>query len=242
MEKILYKAETRGHNYNGWLDTYNTFSYAGYFDPERINFGALRVVNDDTIKGGEGFGSHPHNNIEIVSIPLCGALEHRDNLGHVSIISPGDVQVLSAGSGVVHSIHNADNEKPVSFFQIWVLPKNKDIAPKYEHKSFNFINSCNELVNVIAPNRENGCLYLNQDVWFSIGTFTKNNAFDYRLQKKGNGLYAMVVEGKFDLSGEILHHRDGIGIFDTDKVKIRALSDVGRILLIDVTMKIEFRL
>ncbi|MDR0386267.1 MAG: pirin family protein [Prevotellaceae bacterium] len=236
MKKILYKAETRGHKYNGWLDTYTTFSFADYFNPERINFGALRVVNDDTIKGGEGFGSRLHNNMEIVSIPLSGALEHRDNFGHVSILNPGDIQVISAGSGMVHSVYNADNEKPVSFFQIWVLPKEKDVAPKYEQKSFDFINSCNELVHLIAPNKENGCLYLNQDAWFSIGTFTKGNSFEYELHKKGNGLYAMVVEGKFELSGEILQHRDGIGVFETDKVKIEALSDSGRILLIDITM------
>jgi redox-sensitive bicupin YhaK (pirin superfamily) len=236
MKKILYKAKTRGHKYNGWLETYNTFSFADYFDPERISFGALRVVNDDTIKGGEGLGSHLHNNMEIVSIPLCGALEHRDNSGHVSIINPGDIQVLSAGSGVVHSVYNADNEKPVSFFQIWVLPKEKDIAPKYEQKSFDFINSYDKLIHLIAPDKENGCLYLNQDVWISIGTFTKGKSFEYQLKKKGNGLYAMVVEGTFELSGEILQHRDGIGVFETNKVEIKSLSDAGRILLIDVTM------
>jgi redox-sensitive bicupin YhaK (pirin superfamily) len=236
MKKILYKAETRGHRYNGWLDTYNTFSFADYFNPERINFGALRVVNDDTIKGGEGFGSHLHNNMEIVSIPLCGALKHRDNLGHVSVINPGDIQVLSTGSGIIHSVYNADNEKPVSFFQIWVLPKEKNIAPKYGQKSFDFNNSYNKLVHLIAPNKENGCLYLNQDAWFSIGTFTKGKSFEYELRKKGNGLYAMVVEGKFNLSGEILEYRDGIGVFETDKVTIESLSDTSRILLIDVTM------
>jgi redox-sensitive bicupin YhaK (pirin superfamily) len=236
MKKILYKAETRGHRYNGWLETYNTFSFADYFDPERIHFGALRVVNDDIIKGGEGFGSHLHNNMEIVLIPLSGTLEHRDSLGHVCTINPGDIQVLSAGSGVVHSMYNADSEKPVNLFQIWVLPKEKDIAPKYEQKSFDFINSCNELVHLIAPNKENGCLYLNQDAWFSIGTFTKGKSFDYKLQKEGNGLYAMVVEGKFELSGEILQHRDGIGVFETGEVEIKSLSDTGRILLIDITM------
>jgi redox-sensitive bicupin YhaK (pirin superfamily) len=237
MKKILYKAKTRGHKYTGWLETYNTFSFADYFDPERISFGALRVINDDTIKGGEGFGSLFYNNMEIVSIPLCGTLEHRDNMGHVSVISPGDIQVLSAGSGIVHSMYNADNDKPASFFQIWILPKEKNVEPKYEQKSFDFINSCNELVHLIAPTKENGCLYLNQDAWLSMGTFTKGNSFDYQLQKKGNGLYAMVVEGTFELSGEILHHRDGIGVFETDKVKIRSLSDTGRILLIDVTME-----
>jgi redox-sensitive bicupin YhaK (pirin superfamily) len=239
MKKILYKAETRGHKYIGWLDTYHTFSFADYFDPDRISFGALRVVNDDTIKGGEGLGSHLHNNMEIVSIPLCGTLKLGDNLGHVSVISPGDIQVLSAGSGVVHSVYNADNEKPASFFQIWILPKEKNIEPKYEQKSFDYINSCNELVHLIAPNKENGCLYLNQDVWLSIGTFTKGNSFNYRLHKQGNGLYAMVMEGKFELSGEILQHRDGIGVFETDNVQIKSLSDTGRILLIDVTMSYE---
>jgi redox-sensitive bicupin YhaK (pirin superfamily) len=239
MKKILYKAATRRHKYNGWLDTYNTFSFADYFDPERISFGALRVVNDDTIKGGEGFGSHLHNNMEIVSIPLYGTLELRNSLGYASVISPGDIQVLSAGSGIVHSVYNADSEKPVSFFQIWIVPKEKNIEPKYEHKSFDFINSCNELVHLIAPNKENGCLYLNQDAWFSMGTFTKGNSFNYKLQRKGNGLYAMVVEGEFELSGEILQHRDGIGVFDTDDVQIKSLSDTGRILLIDVTMDYE---
>jgi redox-sensitive bicupin YhaK (pirin superfamily) len=239
MKKILYKANRRGHKYNGWLDTYNTFSFADYFDPERISFGALRVVNDDTIKGGEGFGSHHHNNMEIVSIPLYGTLEHRDNLGHVSVISPGDIQVLSAGSGVLHSMYNADNEKPVSFFQIWVLPKTKDLEPKYERKSFDFINSCDELIHLISPDKKNGCLYLNQDAWFSIGTFTKGNSFEYELQKKGNGLYAMVIDGEFELSDEILQYRDGIGVFETDTVKIKSLSDTGRILLIDITMNYE---
>ncbi|MDR2287129.1 MAG: pirin family protein [Prevotellaceae bacterium] len=239
MKKILYKAKTRGHKYNGWLETYNTFSFADYFDPERIRFGALRVVNDDTIKGGEGFGSHLHNNMEIVSIPLSGALEHRDNLGHVAIINPGDIQVLSAGSGVVHSVYNADNEKPVSFFQIWVLPKEKNVAPNYEQKSFDFINSCDKLIHLIAPDKENGCLYLNQDVWISIGTFTKGKSFEYQLKRKGNGLYAMVVEGTFELSGEILQHRDGIGVFETSEVEIKSLSDAGRILLIDVTMDLR---
>ncbi|MDR3245599.1 MAG: pirin family protein [Prevotellaceae bacterium] len=238
MKKVLHRAETRRHKYNGWLDTYNTFSFADYFNPERINFGALRVINDDTIKGGEGFGSHIHNNMEIVSIPLYGALEHRDSLGHVNVVNPGDIHVLSAGSGVIHSVHNADNEKPASFFQIWVLPREKNVSPKYEQKSFDFINSCNELVHLISPNKENGCLYLNQDAWFSIGTFTKGNSFDYELQKQGNGLYAIVFEGEFELSGEILRYRDGMGVFDTDHVKIKSLSETGRILLIDVTMRI----
>jgi redox-sensitive bicupin YhaK (pirin superfamily) len=239
MKKILYKAETRGHKYNGWLDTYSTFSFADYFDPERINFGALRVINDDIIKGGEGFVSHLHNNMEIVSIPLCGALEHRDNMGHVNVLGPGDIHVLSAGSGIVHSVYNADNEKPVSFIQVWVLPKEKNVSPKYEHKSFDFTNSCNELVHLIAPNKENGCLYLNQDAWFSMGTFTSGNSFEYKLRKKENGLYAMVLDGKFELSGEILEYRDGIGIFETDRVKIKSLFDTSRILLIDVTMEMK---
>jgi len=239
MEKILYRAETRGHKYNGWLDTYNTFSFADYFNPERINFGALRVINDDTIKGGEGFGSHLHNNMEIVSIPLFGALKHRDNLGHINVVNPGDIQVISTGSGIIHSVYNADNEKPASLFQIWVLPKEKNIAPKYEQKSFDLNNYSNELVHLISPNKENGCLYLNQDVWFSMGEFTKENSFEYSLQKKGNGLYVMVVDGEFQLSDEILQHRDGIGLFNTENVKIKCLSNAGRILLIDVTMDIQ---
>jgi redox-sensitive bicupin YhaK (pirin superfamily) len=239
MEKILYRAESRGHKYNGWLDTYNTFSFADYFNPERINFGALRVINDDTIKGGEGFGTHLHNNMEIVSILLFGTLKHRDNLGHINVVNPGDIQIISAGSGIIQSVYNADNEKPASLFQIWILPKEKNIRPNYEQKSFDFNRSCNELVHLISPNKENGCLYLNQDAWFSMGTFTKGNSVEYRLQKKGNGLYAIVIEGEFELSGEILRYRDGMGVFDTDIVKIKSLSETGRILLIDVTMSVQ---
>jgi redox-sensitive bicupin YhaK (pirin superfamily) len=215
---------------------YNTFSFADYYDPARTNFGALRVINDGTLKGGAGFGAHPNNNMEIVSIPLYGALKHSDNLGHVGVVNPGEIQVLSAGSGIIHSIHNANKNQPVSFFQIWVVPREKDLNPKYDKKSFDLINSRNTLVQLISPDKENGSLHLNQDAWFSMGVFTKGHEFKYQLKKQGNGLYIIVIDGEFGISDETLQNRDGIGIFDTPDVSVKTLSDTGRILLIDVIM------
>jgi len=236
MVKNLFRATSRGHKYHGWLDTYHTFSFADYYDPTRMNFGALRVINDDIVKGGEGFGTHPHNNMEIVSIPLYGALEHKDSMGHISIINPGDVQVMSAGTGITHSEYNANEDKPINFFQIWVMPRERNLTPRYDQKSFNFLEANNKLAELVSPDKKGNSLWLNQDVWFYMGTFNKGYSFEYELKRKGNGVYAMVVEGEFDIDGETMHYRDGIGLADVDKVKITTMSDIGRLLLIDVTM------
>jgi redox-sensitive bicupin YhaK (pirin superfamily) len=239
MKTTLIRASSRGHAYHGWLDTYHTFSFANYYDPDRIHFGALRVVNDDIVVGGEGFGTHPHDNMEIVSIPLYGDLEHKDSMGHTEVIKAGEVQVMSAGSGITHSEYNANKDRPVNFFQIWVFPDKKNAEPRYHQRAFDFMHDKNKLIQIVGPkdDPENTALWIHQNAWFSIGTFDKGMESDYRIKKKGNGVFAMVVEGEFTVAGQKLHHRDGLGIWDTGNVSITAYSDNARILLMDVPME-----
>ncbi|MDR1877558.1 MAG: pirin family protein [Flavobacteriaceae bacterium] len=238
MKTTMYTANSRGHANHGWLDTYHTFSFAGYFNPERINFGALRVINDDIVLGGEGFGTHPHDNMEIISIPLYGGLEHKDSMGHTEVIKSGDVQVMSAGSGIMHSEYNANPDKPVNFFQIWIFSNKKNVEPRYAQKTFDFIHNKNELTQIVTPDTEaNGkSLWIHQNAWLNTGTFDKGQAIDYKIKKTGNGVYIMVIEGEFMAGGQKLNRRDGIGIWDTDSIKIESLSDNSRILLIEVPM------
>ncbi|MDR3338751.1 MAG: pirin family protein [Candidatus Symbiothrix sp.] len=234
MKTVLYKAGTRGHKNHGWLDTHHTFSFAGYYNPERMHFGALRVFNDDIVTAGEGFGTHPHDNMEIISIPLYGDLEHKDSMGNGSVIRSGEVQVMSAGTGVTHSEFNANASEDLNFFQIWVFPNKKNVPPRYGQQKFDFFNTRNELIQIVSPSPDDAGLWIYQDAWFNTGLFDKDYSFDYPLKKDRNGLYAMVIEGRFEVEGQILSRRDGIGLWDTDAVKIKALSDDARILLIEV--------
>lgn len=236
MKSILYRASTRGHQYHGWLDTHHTFSFADYYNPERINFGALRVVNDDIVEAGEGFGKHPHDNMEIVSIPLYGDLEHKDSMGHKSVIRAGEVQVMSAGSGLFHSEYNSNKDKPLNFFQIWVFPNKKDVQPRYDQKAFDFLHNKNKLIQVVSPDGEDGSLWLHQDTWFNIGTFDKDSDIEYELRKKGDGVFAMVIDGEFNVDEQKLRHRDAIGIWEINSLKIKALTENAKILLIEVPM------
>jgi redox-sensitive bicupin YhaK (pirin superfamily) len=238
MKTLLFTANSRGHANHGWLDTYHTFSFAGYFDSERINFGALRVINDDIVLGGEGFGTHPHDNMEIISIPLYGDLEHKDSMGHTEVIKSGDVQVMSAGSGIMHSEYNANPDKPVNFFQIWIFSNKKNVEPRYDQKTFDFIHNKNTLTQIVTPDTESDgkSLWIHQNAWLNTGTFDEGHSVEYKIKKSGNGLYAMVIEGDFMIGNQKLSRRDGLGIWDTDSVKIESLSDNSRILLIDVPM------
>jgi redox-sensitive bicupin YhaK (pirin superfamily) len=236
MKSVLFGASTRGHANHGWLDTHHTFSFAEYYNSERIHFGALRVVNDDIVEGGKGFGKHPHDNMEIVSIPLYGDLEHKDSMGNKGVITAGEVQVMSAGTGVYHSEFNANKDKPVNFFQIWVFPNKENVQPRYEQKQFNYINSKNKLVRLVSPDAEDGSLWVYQDTWFSMGTFEKNYEMEYKMKKTGDGLFAMAVQGEFTVGGQQLYHRDAVGLWELDSVQIKALSDDAGILLIEVPM------
>jgi redox-sensitive bicupin YhaK (pirin superfamily) len=235
MKTILHLANTRGHANHGWLDSYHTFSFAGYHDPSRVHFGALRVLNDDVVQGGRGFGAHPHDNMEIISIPLKGALEHGDNTGGRGIIKSGEVQIMSAGSGIVHSEANASKTDPVNFLQIWVFPKERDITPRYDQKPFEKADRTNKFQAVVSPEKENGALWINQDAWFSLATLNKGFNGDYTIKKNGNGVYVFVIDGQITINNQVLNKRDGFGVWDIDKFSVEANSDT-ELLLIDVPM------
>jgi redox-sensitive bicupin YhaK (pirin superfamily) len=237
MKTILHKADTRGHANHGWLNSFHSFSFAGYHDPERVHFGALRVLNDDSVAQGMGFGKHPHDNMEIVSIPLSGDLHHKDSTGRDEIIRQGDVQIMSAGSGIAHSETNANKDKDVKFLQVWVFPKKRDIEPRYEQKSFRHEDRKDKIVTVVAPDNENA-VWINQDAWFSLADLSAGKEVGYDIQNEGNGVYAFVIEGEVTINGQQLNTRDGLGIWETGKIDIKAASEA-QLLLIDVPMKIQ---
>ena len=237
MKTILHKANTRGHASFGWLNSYHTFSFGHYYNPERIHFGALRVLNDDTVKGGMGFSKHPHDNMEIVSIPLSGDLHHKDTTGRDEIIRQHDVQIMSAGSGIAHSETNANHDKEVKFLQIWVFPKEKNIEPRYQQKSFKPEDRLNQVLAVVAPDDEQA-VWINQDAWFSLANLEAGVEKTYQIKRKENGVYAFVIGGQVTINGEQLDARDGLGIWETDTINITANNNA-EILLIDVPMKVE---
>jgi len=235
MKTTLHKAASRGHADHGWLNSYHTFSFAGYSNPERVHFGMLRVLNDDIVEGGMGFGRHPHDNMEIISIPLKGSLEHGDNTGGHGIIKSGEVQIMSAGSGIAHSEKNASVIEEVNFIQIWVFPKEKNITPRYDQKEFKAEERINKLQTIVSPDKDSGALWINQDAWFNLGNLTKGFSTEYDIKKKGNGVYAFIIEGDVTINGQALNKRDGFGISDTDKISITADSDA-EVLLMEVPM------
>jgi redox-sensitive bicupin YhaK (pirin superfamily) len=235
MKTILHKANTRGHANHGWLDSHHTFSFASYHDPLRMSFGVLRVLNDDVVQGGRGFGTHPHDNMEIISIPLKGELEHKDTTGRHEIIKTNDVQIMSAGSGIAHSEYNASKTDPVNFLQLWIFPKVENIEPRYEQKTFTPENRVDQWQVVASPEPENGAVTINQDAWLSLGKLTRGNKIEYSLNKKENGVYAFVLEGEVIINDQPLSKRDGLGVWETDKISVVADSDAD-VLLIEVPM------
>ncbi len=236
MKKVLHKANTRGHANHGWLNSYHTFSFAGYYDPERIHFGALRVLNDDTVAAGMGFGTHPHDNMEIISIPTYGDLKHKDSMGNEEVIRQGDIQVMSAGTGIAHSEMNANRDKEVRFFQIWVFPNKKNVEPRYDQITLDETKLHNNLLQVLSPDPNDEGVWIHQDAWFSLGNLDKGFNTEYSIKRNGNGVYAFVIEGDVTINGEKLNRRDGLGISETDKISISADSNA-RLLIMDVPMK-----
>ncbi|WP_313113916.1 pirin family protein [Aequorivita sediminis] len=235
MNTVIHKAETRGHANHGWLNSHHTFSFANYHNPERMHFGVLRVLNDDTVAAGMGFGTHPHDNMEIISIPLEGDLEHKDSMGNVAVIKEGDVQVLSAGTGITHSENNKNKDKEVKFLQIWVFPKEREVKPRYDQISTRDIAKENEFYQVLSPNKDDQGVWINQDAWFHIGKFEKGKSKEYKIKREGNGVYAFILEGEVEINGEKLSKRDGMGVWDTDGINVKATEDT-RVLLMDVPM------
>lgn len=235
MKTVLHKAATRGHANHGWLNSYHSFSFAGYYNPERIHFGALRVLNDDSVAAGMGFGTHPHDNMEIISIPLNGDLKHKDSMGNEAIIKQGDIQVMSAGTGTSHSEMNANKDKEVKFLQIWVFPNKKNVQPRYGQNTLDESKMKNNLLQVLSPNADDEGVWIHQDAWFSLGNLEKGITKEYKLKETNNGVYAFVLEGDVTINGESLNKRDGLGISETDTLSITADSDA-RLLLMEVPM------
>jgi redox-sensitive bicupin YhaK (pirin superfamily) len=236
-QTILHKAGTRGHANHGWLNSYHTFSFANYYDPERIHFGALRVLNDDTVEAGQGFGTHPHDNMEIISIPLEGDLEHKDSMGNVTVIKHGDIQVMSAGTGIHHSEYNRNKDQRVKFLQIWVFPNEKKVKPRYDQITLNPADRHNKLQQILSPNPDDEGVWIHQNAWFHLGRLDKGFSTEYTLKAPGEGVYAFILSGDVTITGQELNTRDGYGIWDVEKLSVHADSDA-EILLMEVPMKI----
>ena len=235
MKKVIHRADTRGYANHGWLKSHHTFSFANYYDPNRIHFGALRVLNDDAVKGGMGFGAHPHDNMEIVSIVLDGALEHRDNTGKQEVIRKNDVQIMSAGTGVVHSEFNASKTEDVNFLQIWVIPAERNVTPRYDQKTFDPAARENALQVVMSPDKTADTLWLHQDTWFTLGKFDAGKTLDITPKAAGIGSYLFLLSGEIKVDGEVLQTRDAIGLSEYDKANIEVIKPA-EFLLIDVPM------
>jgi redox-sensitive bicupin YhaK (pirin superfamily) len=233
---ILHKAATRGDANHGWLHSRHTFSFANYYNPERMHFGVLRVLNDDFVEAGMGFGTHPHDNMEIISIPLEGDLEHKDSMGNVAVIKNGDVQVMSAGTGITHSEYNKNKDKPVKFLQIWVFPNRKNVKPRYDQITLNLADRRNKLQQILSPNADDEGVWIHQDAWFHLGKFDEGFSMDYVIKKNGNGVYAFVLKGDITIDETVLNERDGLGIWNIDKISIKANSQDAEILLMEVPM------
>jgi redox-sensitive bicupin YhaK (pirin superfamily) len=231
---ILHKAATRGDANHGWLHSRHSFSFADYYDPNRIHFGALRVLNDDQVAEGMGFGTHPHNNMEIISIPLEGDLEHKDSMGNVTVIKNGDIQAMSAGTGVAHSEYNRNKDKPVKFLQIWIIPNQQNVKPRYDQVTLNLNDRHNKLQQIVSPKAGGPGVWIHQDAWFQLGRFDKDFTTEYKIQKQGNGVYAFVLKGDMTIEGNTLNERDGLGIWETDKISIKANSQDAEVLLMEV--------
>ncbi|HDR0715155.1 TPA: pirin family protein, partial [Pasteurella multocida] len=218
------------------LKSKHTFSFGHYYDPSRVNFGVLRVINDDFVEGGMGFGTHPHNNMEIISIPLSGDLAHKDSMGNGSIIRNGDIQVMSAGTGVTHSEMNPNADIPVKFLQIWVIPNKRNVEPRYQQITIADNAKPNDFQQILSPNPDDEGVWIHQDAWFSLAKFDKGIAKNYSLNKAGNGVYAFVIKGQANVAGIDLNERDGLGVWDTNNLDIVASSDA-EILLMEVPME-----
>lgn len=233
---VLHTADSRGHADHGWLNTWHSFSFAGYYDPQRVHFGALRVLNDDYVKGGFGFGKHPHDNMEIITVVLRGALEHKDSMGHTQAIHADEVQVMSAGSGVQHSEYNHNKDEDVNLIQIWIFPKRENVPPRYDQRVFPLADRENKLQLLVSPidNEEEG-LKINQDAWIWRTQLDTAKSLELTPHHKGNGFYVFLIEGSISVNGTTLNRRDAMGISDTGHMDLKA-AEPSDILILEVPM------
>lgn len=232
---VLHKADTRGHADHGWLNAYHSFSFASWYNPDRVQFGALRVLNDDTIAAGMGFGTHPHDNMEIITIPLEGDLAHKDSMGNAETIKTGDVQVMSAGTGIQHSEFNPNADRRTKLFQIWLFPKVRNVEPRYQQITLDTTEQKNNFAQILSPNPDDAGVWIHQDAWFHLADFDAGFEKQYELKKEGNGLYAFVISGNITIDGQELETRDGLGITDFKTLDIKATTDA-KFLLMEIPM------
>ena len=233
MKKIFHISNSRGEADHGWLKAKHSFSFANYFNPERMQFGALRVLNDDIIAPGRGFGTHPHDNMEIITIPLEGSLEHKDSMENVGVIEKDEIQVMSAGTGISHSEYNKSIEKSLSLLQIWILPKEKNVIPRYDQKNRKELQIMNSLYPIVTPNKSGTEMWIYQDAWLHMGDFNRSTSFEYKINKKGNGVYTFVIDGCAKISDKTLQKRDALGIWDIKNFNI-SVNKNSKLLLIEV--------
>ncbi|MDC3390334.1 pirin family protein [Flavobacteriales bacterium] len=234
---VIHKANSRNSADFGWLKVNHTFSFANYYNPDRMNFGALRVLNDDTILGGKGFSTHPHDNMEIITIPLEGSLKHKDDMGNGSVIKKGDIQVMSAGKGIQHSEYNGDDILPAKVLQIWLHPNKINVIPRYQQLSIKSLIKPNIFSQILSPDIKDQGVWIHQNSWFSLGEFTKNTTSNYKLHSISNGIYIFIIDGKVEINGDILNKRDAIGLWQVDSINIS--SSIGsRVLIMEVPMNV----
>lgn len=235
---IIHRAEDRGFADHGWLKARHSFSFAGWYNPEKIHFGVLRVLNDDIVAQGQGFPTHPHDNMEIITIPLKGGVYHEDNMGNSGEIKAGEVQVMSAGTGVLHSEYNKNKDEELNLFQIWIFPNKRNVTPRYDQEKINDENLSNDWVQIVSPNYEDEGVWIHQNAWIHKGQVDKDNKLSYTNKREGNGTYLMVIEGAVEVEGVKLGRRDALGISEKKELDIIGLED-SKVLLLDVPMNLE---
>jgi len=235
-KSVLHTADSRGHANHGWLNAYHSFSFASWYNPDRVQFGMLRVLNDDTIAAGMGFGTHPHDNMEIITIPLEGDLAHKDSMGNAATIKTGDVQVMSAGTGIQHSEFNPNADQQTKLFQIWLFPKYRNVEPRYQQITLDVTEQKNNFAQILSPNPDDAGVWIHQDAWFYLSDFDADFSKKLALQKEGNGFYIMTIEGEIEVNGERLSKRDALGIWDTPEIDIKATT-AAKFLVMEIPME-----
>ena len=238
MKTILHTAESRGAANHGWLNAKHSFSFASWYNPDRTNFGALRVLNDDIVSPGAGFGTHPHDNMEIITIPLSGAIAHKDSMGNSSIIKTGEIQVMSAGTGIQHSEFNPSKDEELRLFQIWIFPNKRNVVPRYDQFEMNVQAMKNNFLQLVSPNKEDEGTWIHQNAWIKIAEVDSNVEISYSLNSKENGVYFMLIDGEVTINNQLLKQKDYLGVWDTDKVILKANSQ-SKILAIEIPMDFD---
>ncbi len=233
---VVHKADSRGHANHGWLNAYHSFSFANWYNPDRIQFGMLRVLNDDTVAAGMGFGTHPHDNMEIITIPLEGDLAHKDSMGNAATIKTGDVQVMSAGTGIQHSEFNPNHDQHTKLFQIWLFPKFRNVEPRYQQITLDITKQKNDFAQILSPNADDEGVWIYQDAWFYLSDFDANVSKKLALKKESNGFYIMNIEGEIEVDGQKLEKRDAIGIWNTNEIEIKATTNA-KFLVMEIPME-----